>query len=99
VAVTRADLVVGQSFDGEVLAGLPAGEVVMAQLFLPVAVELGLVHEHGPVLAPVRGPVGLVVAVDVDPSHEPGAVPRVLEDRRGHLAAVPLHVPQRRGVD
>jgi hypothetical protein len=91
VAVTRADLVVGQSFDGEVLAGLPAGEVVMAQLFLPVAVGLGLVHEHGP--------VGLVVAVDVDPSHEPGAVPRVLEDRRGHLAAVPLHVPRRRGVD
>jgi hypothetical protein len=32
----------------------------------------GLVHEHGLVLAPVRGPAGLVVAVDVDPSHEPG---------------------------
>jgi hypothetical protein len=51
------------------------------------------------VLAPVRGPAGLVVAVDVDPSHEPGAVHRVLEDRRGHLAAEPLHVPRRRSAD
>jgi hypothetical protein len=55
----------------------------------------GPVHEYGL----VRGPAGLVAAVDVDPSHEPGAVHRVLEDRRGHLAAEPLHVPRRRSAD
>jgi hypothetical protein len=49
------------------------------------------VDEH---LLVLLGPV-----IDVDLSREPGAVPRVLEGRRGHLTAVPLHAPRRRGVD
>ena len=65
VAVADADLVVGETLDGEVLADLALGEVVALELALPVAVRVDLVDEHGAVLAAVGKAVGLVVAVDV----------------------------------
>jgi hypothetical protein len=66
VAVADADLVVGETLDGEVLAELAVAEIAPSELSLLVAVRVDLVDEHGAVLAAVREPVGLVVPVDVD---------------------------------
>ena len=89
VAVADADLVVGESLHGEVLAELAVAEVVSLQLLLPVAIRLDLVDEHGAVLASVCGSVGLVVAVDVDPPDHPWTVDGLLPDRRADGLALP----------
>jgi hypothetical protein len=92
VAVADAHLVVGQAGDGEVLPELPAGEVVPAQLLLPVPVGVDLVHEHRPVLPAVRGQIALPVAVDVQPPHHLGAVDGPLPHRRVYYPAAPCHI-------
>ena len=55
VAVADADLVVAESFDGEVLAELSVDEVVSSELAFPVAVGVDLVDEDGALLAAVPG--------------------------------------------
>jgi hypothetical protein len=55
VMIADAHLVVGQTFDGEVLAEFPISEVGSAELALPIAVGFDLVDEDGPVLAAVPG--------------------------------------------
>jgi hypothetical protein len=60
----------GQAAHGEVLPELAIGEVVAAQLLLPVPVRLDLVHEHRPVLPAVPRPIGLPITVDVQPPHQ-----------------------------
>jgi hypothetical protein len=92
VAVADARLVVGQAVDGEVLPELAIGEIITAQLLLPVPVGLDLVHEHRPVLPAVSGQVTLPVAVDVQPPHHPRASGRLLPNRRSYNPAVPGHV-------
>jgi hypothetical protein len=47
------------------------------------------------VLAVVRDPISLLVALDVDPAHEPRTAHPALEDGGGDLAAVPAHRPWR----
>ena len=99
VAIADADLVVGEALDGEVLAELPVGEVASSQFALPVAVGLDLVDEHGAVLATVRKPVGLVVAVDVDPPHHARPSDRLLPDRGADGLALPLDLAGATDVD
>ena len=93
VPVTDADLVVGQALHREVLAELPVGEVVPAELLLPVAVGLDLVHEHGTLLAAVAGAVPLPVAVDVEAPHHLPALHRLLPDPGVDRPAPPLDIP------
>jgi hypothetical protein len=52
---------------------LAVGEVVAAEMPLPVVVGLDLVVEHGAVLAAVTVGVALSVAVDVEAAHHPWA--------------------------
>ena len=99
VAVADADLVVGEALDREVLAELAVGEVVAPELALPVAVGVDLVDEHRAVLAAVRAPVGLVVAVDVDPPHHPRPVDRLLPDRGADGLALPRDLSRAADVE
>src|SRR4051812_4047114 len=66
IAVTDAHLVVGESFDGEVLGELPVHEVASAKLALPIPVRLDLVDEHRTHLASMPGEIALSVAFDVE---------------------------------
>ena len=69
VAIADADVVVGEPLDSEVLTELAVAEIVTSELALPVAVRVDLVHEDSAMLAAMRKPVCLVVAVDVDPAN------------------------------
>src|SRR4029077_5104765 len=46
ITVPDADLVVGKTVDGEVLAELSIREVPAPEVLLPIRVRLELVHEH-----------------------------------------------------
>jgi hypothetical protein len=92
VAVADAHLVICQAADREVLPELAVGEVITAQLLLPVPVRLDLVHEHGAVLAAVPGEVALLITVEVQPPRHHRAPGRPLPYRRVHSPAVPGHI-------
>ncbi len=98
VAVTDADVVVGEPFDGEVLTELPVGEVVAAEELLPVAVGLDLVDEHRAVDAAVSSEVALAVAVDVQPPNNPPTVDGLLPDAGVDGASFPLDVTRQADV-
>jgi hypothetical protein len=78
---------------------LPVGEVAASELALPVAVGLDLVDEDGAVLAAVGEPVGLIVAVDVDPPDHARPLDRFLPDRGAHPLALPLDLAGATDVD
>ena len=99
VAVADADVGVGQSLDGEVLAELPVDEVVPAELALPVSVRLHLVDEDGALLAAVPGEIALPVAVDVELAHTARAGDSLLEDAGEDGLPLPWHVFRLADVD
>ena len=90
--VADADLVVCETFDGEVLPERAALEVVTTEELLPVPVGLDLVDEHGALLPAVPCEVALPVAVDVEAPHHPRPVDRALPHAGVHGAAAPGHV-------
>ena len=98
VAVSDADLLVGQTFDGEVLAEVAGDEVVAAEHLRPVLIGRPVIHVDGPVLAAMADEVGLAVAVHVQPPHPASARNRGLEDRRPHGTATPRHLPRKPDV-
>src|SRR5215467_884256 len=53
ITVADAHSIVGQAFNGEVLAELSVNEIGSLQLPLPIAIRLDLVNEHGALLASV----------------------------------------------
>jgi hypothetical protein len=99
VAIADADLIVGQSLDGEVLAELPKAKVVAAEEVLPVAVGLDLVDEHGTVYAPVSLQIALAVAIDVQATHHPAPLDPLLPDARVDGPPLPLDVARQANVD
>ena len=88
IAIADADLVIAETFDGEVLAELAELEVVAAEVVLPVAVGLDLVDQDGPLLAAVPVQVALAVSVDVEPAHHPRPLDCVLPDSGVHGAVL-----------
>jgi len=90
--IADADLVVGQAFDGEVLAELTIGEVGSAKLALPIAVGFDLVDEDGAVLAAMPRQIALAVAVDVEPPDHPPALHRFFPDAGVDRLALPHDV-------
>jgi hypothetical protein len=92
VAVADADFVVRQPLDGEVLAELAVREIAAAQALLPVAVRLGLVDEHGALLAAVAAEIALPVTVDVEPPHAPAVLHGLLPDAGVHGPSAPFDV-------
>ena len=65
IPVADAHGIVGQSFDGEVLAELSVDEVIPAQLLLPVTIRFDLIDEDGAMLTPVTGQVALTVSLEI----------------------------------
>ena len=99
VAVADADLVIGQSLDGEVLAELPVSKIATVQPFLPVAIRLDLVDENRSLLAPVAVEIALAVAFDVEPRDAPTALVRLLPNAGVHGPSTPLDVAWKTDAD
>ena len=99
VAVADPDLVIGESFDGEVLAELPVAEIVAVQERLPVAIGLQLVEEDRTVHAAMPGQVALSVAVDVEATDHPPFRDGVLPDPGADRPSLPLHVSWHTDID
>ena len=97
--VSDAHLCVRQGLDGEILPELSVGEVVSAQLVLPIAIGIDLIDEQGPALAAVAGQVPLSVAVDVETAHHARAFDRHLPDSRVHGLALPREVARQADID
>ena len=91
-AVADADGIVGQSFDGEVLAELSVDEIGSLELLLPMMIRLDLVDEDGTLLAPVAGQVALTISLQIQPSDSASARHRILPDPGVHRTTPPLDV-------
>ena len=98
ITVADAHGIVGQSFDGEVLAELSVDEVGPLQLLLPVAIRFDLVDEDGALLAPVPGQVALTVSVEIQPPDAAAAAHGILPDPGVHRATLPLDVARKADV-
>src|SRR5262249_55395521 len=61
ITVADAHIIVGQSFDREVLTELPGDEVGPPQQLLPIAIRFDLVDENSSLFAPVPGQIALTV--------------------------------------
>src|SRR6266478_4396999 len=92
ITVADAHGIVGQSFDGEVLAELSVGEVAPSQVLLPVTIGFDLVDEDGALFTSVPGHVTLTVSVQIQPADPTAATHWILPDRGMHSAALPLDV-------
>jgi hypothetical protein len=98
ITVTDAHRIVGQSFDGEVLAELSEDEVGPLQLFLPMTIRLDLVDEDSPLFASMSAQVTLTVSLQIQPGDATAATDRILPDRGVHRATVPLDVARQSDI-
>src|SRR5260370_14092673 len=98
ITVADAHGIVGQSFDGEVLAELSVDEVGPPQLLLPVTIRLDLVDEDGALLTPVPGQVTLTVSVQIQPADPTPATHWILPYRGVHSATLPLDVARKSDI-
>jgi hypothetical protein len=98
ITVADAHGVVGQSFDGEVLAELSSDEVGPLQLRLPEPIGVSLVYEDRALLTAVSGQVALTVSVEIQPADPTAATHRILPDRGVHRTTLPRDVARKADV-
>jgi hypothetical protein len=96
--VADAYLIIGQSFDGEVLAELSVGEVGPAQLLLPVLIRIVLVHEDGSLLTPVSSKITLTVSVQIQSADATGTTHRIFPYTGVHGSAFPFDVARKSDI-
>lgn len=99
IAVADADFVVGETVDGEVLAELAKGEVLAAQVLLPVAIGGGLVEHDGAVLSAMAEQVALAVAIDVEAADQAWSWDGTLPDGGAKGLASPSDVTREADID
>ena len=88
VMIADAHLVIGQTFDSEILPEFSKSEVASAKVVLPIAIGVDLIDKDGPMLAAVSGQIPLTIAVDIEPPHHPPALNRCLPN--GSVNSLPL---------
>jgi hypothetical protein len=72
VAISDADLVIGEAIDCQVLAELTILEVVTLELCLPVTIGVELIDHHSTVLSAVTCDVALTITVEIETArHHP----------------------------
>ncbi|MCU1226905.1 MAG: hypothetical protein JWQ42_4998 [Edaphobacter sp.] len=98
ITVDDAHGIVGQSFDGEVLAELSVDEVSLPQLLLPVTIRFDLVNEDGALLTPVPGQVTLTVSVQIQPADPAAPAHWILPDRGVYSATLPVDVARKSNI-
>jgi hypothetical protein len=92
VAIADADIVVGESADGEVLSEVPRSQVVAPEKFLPEFIGLGLVDQYRALFTAVTTQIALAVTVEVEPACLDRSVHRGLPDPGVHGLVAPWHI-------
>ena len=98
-SVADADLVIGKSFDREVLAELARSEIVPAEFVTPVLVRVELVDHHRAVRPTVAAEITLSVAVDIEFADHLRSVNGVLPHSGVHGLAMPRHITGEPDID
>src|SRR5262249_10599707 len=98
ITVANAHLIVGQSFDREVLAELSVDEVGSPQLLLPITIRFDLVDEDGALLAPVPGQIALTISVEIQTAYAAAAAHGILPDSGAHSATLPLEIARKADI-
>ena len=89
VSVPNANLIVGETFDGEILSKLSVLEVISAEFALPIAVGFELINHDGTMFAAVACEIGLAIAVQIEPSSKDPPGDRAFPDRGADDFALP----------
>jgi hypothetical protein len=92
VSVTDRDLVIGKSFNGEVLAELAKSEIRAPQKVRPVMVRIHLVDKYGALLSAMTGEIPLPIAINIEFTYHRSSIDRRFPDRRSDSLALPCHV-------
>jgi hypothetical protein len=99
VTVADADLVVGKTLDGQVLAELTVFEVIPLQLVLPVAVGIELIDHHSAILSAMAAQISLPISVNIEAPHHHPAGNWLFPDGRIDDFSLPLDVAWKTDVD
>jgi hypothetical protein len=70
VSVADADLIVGQTLNGEILTKLSVLEVISAEFALPIPIGFDLINHDGAVFAAMAFKIALGIAVEIKPSSQ-----------------------------
>jgi hypothetical protein len=92
ISIADANLVIGQSGNGEVFSELTVNEVGAIELALPVTIGFDLVDEHRPLLTAMPDPVPLLVSFYVETMHPAFTGNRTFPHRGMYRLAVPSDV-------
>jgi hypothetical protein len=96
--IANANGIVGQPFNGEVLAELSVNEVGPLQLLRPVAIGFELVNEDGSLLTPMAAEICLTISVQIQPSHPAAAMDRTFPDCGAHRSPLPRDIVRKPDV-
>jgi hypothetical protein len=99
VSIPDANLIVGKTFDGEILSKLSVLEVISAKLALPIPVGLDLINHNGAVLTAVASEIGLAIALQIEPSSENALSDRSLPDRGANEFSLPHYLTWKTHID
>ena len=92
VAISDADLTIGEPIDSEVLAELAILKVLPLQVLLPVAIRVELIHHQGAVLPAVSCEVPLAIAIEIETSRHHLARDRSFKNSGAHHLALPRDI-------
>lgn len=98
VTITDTYLIVGQSFDSEVLAELSGDKIRSFQLVLPIVIRLDLVNEDRSLLTSMPGQIALTVSFQIQPADMATATHGIFPDRRMHNTTLPHNVARESDV-
>ena len=70
VSIPDANLIVGKTFNGEILSKLPVLEFIATKVELPIPVCLDLINHNGALFTAVAFEIGLTIALQIKPSSE-----------------------------
>ena len=99
VPVPNANLIVGETFDGEILSKLSILEVISAEFALPIPVGFELIHHDGTLFAAVAFEIGLAIAVEIEPSSKDAPGDRAFPDRGADDFALPCNFTWEAHID
>jgi hypothetical protein len=92
VSVLNANLIIGQTLDGEIFTKLSVCEVISAEFPFPILIGFDLINHHSTVFAAMAFEIALGIAVEIEPSSEDTAGDRAFPDGGAHDFALPCNL-------
>src|SRR5277367_879701 len=92
VSVPNANLIVGETFHGEILSKLSVLEVISAEFALPIPVGFELINHNGTMFTAVAFEIALAIAVQIEPPSKDAPGDRAFPDRGADDFALPRNL-------